>query len=294
MTELEKGVEDVKTAAECTKDALAGDQPQVRRPPKRDSRLKRWGKVLVVIGVFYACWLVGWELLARSNLWPSYIFPHAIPVMQNIWENFVNGKYPEAIAASMRRLTIGYLAALGIGLGLGILMGRYQTAQLTVGSVALGLQALPSIAWLPLALIWFGLDESAIIFVIIMGVVFSFAMATSTGIRSIPPQLERAARNLGARGDSLLSDLILPASLPQIVSGMKQGWSFAWRSLIAAEMVYSTIGLGHMLWVGREFNDLTMVLAVMVVIVLVGLAADQLVFERLERAVHARWGVSRR
>jgi len=294
MTEQVNGVEDVKTAAEGTKDAGAGGQPPVRRPPKRDSRLKRWGKVLVVIGVFYACWLIGWELLARSNLWPSYIFPHAIPVMQNIWENFANGKFPEAIAASMRRLAIGYLAALGIGLGLGVLMGRYKTAQLTVGSVALGLQALPSIAWLPLALIWFGLDESAIIFVIIMGVVFSFAMATSTGIRSIPPQLERAARNLGARGDSLLSDLILPASLPQIVSGMKQGWSFAWRSLIAAEMVYSTIGLGHMLWVGREFNDLTMVLAVMVVIVLVGLAADQLVFERLERAVHARWGVARR
>jgi NitT/TauT family transport system permease protein len=288
------GTAEAKTAAPGAKDNVAGGQPPVRRPPKRDSRLKRWGKVLVVIAVFYAGWLIGWELLARSNLWPSYIFPHAIPVLQNIWENFGNGKYPEAIAASLRRLAIGYLAALGIGLGFGILMGRYKTAQITVGSVALGLQALPSIAWLPLALIWFGLDESAIIFVIIMGVVFSFAMATSTGIRSIPPQLERAARNLGARGESMVFDLVLPASLPQIVSGMKQGWSFAWRALIAAEMVYSTVGLGHMLWVGREFNDLTMVLAVMVVIVLVGLAADQLVFERLERAVHARWGVARR
>jgi NitT/TauT family transport system permease protein len=92
----------------------------------------------------------------------------------------------------------------------------------------------------------------------------------------------------------MLTDLILPASLPQIVSGMKQGWSFAWRSLIAAEMVYSTVGLGHMLWVGREFQDMTLVIAVMAVIILVGLAADQLLFERLERAVHVRWGVGRR
>ena len=266
----------------------------VRRPPRKDSRLKRWGKVLLVVAVFYASWLIGWELLARSGFWPTYIFPRAIPVLETIWANFVNGKFPEAIAASLRRLAEGYLLALGIGLGLGVLMGRVQTAQLTIGSVALGMQALPSIAWLPLAILWFGLDESAIIFVIVMGVVFSVAMATATGIRGIPPQLERAARNLGAKGESMLTDLILPASLPQIVSGMKQGWSFAWRSLIAAEMVYSTVGLGHMLWVGREFQDMTLVIAVMVVIILVGLAADQLLFERLERAVHVRWGVARR
>ena len=266
----------------------------VRRPPRRDTRLKRWGKVLLVVVVFYAGWLVGWELLARAGFWPTYIFPRAIPVLQTIWDNFINGHFPEAILASLRRLAIGYLIALGIGLGLGVLMGRLQTAQLTIGSVALGMQALPSIAWLPLALIWFGLDESAIIFVIVMGVVFSVAMATATGIRSIPPQLERAARNLGARGESLLTDLILPASLPQMVSGMKQGWSFAWRSLIAAEMVYSTVGLGHMLWVGREFSDLELVLAVVVVIVMVGLVADQLIFTRLEKAVHSRWGVGRR
>jgi len=273
----------------------AGASPvAVRRPPRRDSRFRRWGKVLLVVVVFYASWLVGWELLARTGFWPTYIFPRAIPVMETIWSNFINGKFPDAIAASLRRLAVGYLIALGIGLGLGIIMGRIQTAQLTIGSVGLGLQALPSIAWLPLALIWFGLDESAIIFVIVMGVVFSVAMATATGIRSIPPQLERAARNLGAKGETLLFDLILPASLPQMVSGMKQGWSFAWRSLIAAEMVYSTVGLGHMLWVGREVSDLTLVLAVMVVIVLVGLAADQLLFERLERAVHVRWGVARR
>jgi len=288
------GTAEAGTAAPGAKDAAVAGQHPVRRPPKRDSRLKQWGRVLVVIAVFYAGWLIGWELLARAGFWPTYIFPRAIPVLQTIWDNFINGHFPEAILASLRRLAIGYLIALGIGLGLGVLMGRIQTAQLTIGSVALGMQALPSIAWLPLALIWFGLDESAIIFVIVMGVVFSVAMATATGIRSIPPQLERAARNLGAKGESLLTDLILPASFPQMVSGMKQGWSFAWRSLIAAEMVYSTVGLGHMLWVGREFSDLELVLAVMVVIVMVGLAADQLIFNRLEKAVHSRWGVGRR
>ena len=264
------------------------------RQRKKLSRWDKWGKVLIVILAFYGLWLVGWEALARSGLWPSYVFPPFTPVLQAVVDNTVNGRFPVAIAASMKRLLIGYLAALGIGMALGLIMGRFQTAQITLGSMSLGLQALPSIAWLPLALIWFGLDESAIVFVIIMGVVFSIAMSTSTGIRSIPPQLERAARNMGAKGDSMVFDLVLPASLPHIVTGMKQGWSFAWRALIAAEMVYSTVGLGHMLMMGRELNDLAMVLAVMVVIVLVGLAADQLVFERLERAVHVRWGVARR
>jgi NitT/TauT family transport system permease protein len=264
------------------------------RQKKKLSRWNKWGKVLAVILAFYGLWLVGWEALARSGLWPSYVFPPFTPVLQAVVDNSVNGRFPLAIAASMKRLLIGYLASLGIGMSLGLIMGRVQTAQITLGSMSLGLQALPSIAWLPLALIWFGLDESAIVFVIIMGVVFSIAMSTSTGIRSIPPQLERAARNMGAKGDSMVFDLVLPAALPHMVTGMKQGWSFAWRALIAAEMVYSTVGLGHMLMMGRELNDLAMVLAVMVVIVLVGLAADQLVFERLERAVHARWGVTRR
>ena len=263
-------------------------------PPKRISRWKKWGKVLVAVLVFYAVWLAVWEALARSGLWPSYIFPPIAPVLQAVWDNTINGRFTLAIEASLRRLAIGYLASLGIGMALGLVMGRFETARITLGSMALGLQALPSIAWLPLALIWFGLDESAIVFVIIMGVVFSIAMSTSTGIRSIPPQLERAARNLGAKGDSLVFDLVLPASLPHIVTGMKQGWTFAWRSLIAAEMVYSTVGLGEMLMYGREFNDLAMVMAVMLVIIAIGLAADQLFFERLERAVHVRWGVARR
>jgi NitT/TauT family transport system permease protein len=123
-----------------------------------------------------------------------------------------------------------------------------------------------------------------------MGVVFSFAMATSTGIRSIPPQLERAARNLGARGDSLLSDLIIPASLPQIVSGMKQGWSFAWRSLMAGELLFVVAGLGHLLDVGRNLNDINMVFAVMLVIVAVGVFVDRVLFGRAEAWVHERWG----
>ncbi len=266
----------------------------LERQKKKLSPWNKWGRVVAVILAFYGVWLVGWEALARSGLWPSYVFPPFTPVLQAVVDNTVNGLFPLAIAASMKRLLIGYLAALGIGMSLGLIMGRFQTAQITLGSMSLGLQALPSIAWLPLALIWFGLDESAIVFVIIMGVVFSIAMSTSTGIRSIPPQLERAARNMGAKGDSMVFDLVLPAALPHFVTGMKQGWSFAWRALIAAEMVYSTVGLGHMLMMGRELNDLAMVLAVMVVIVLVGLAADQLVFERLERAVHVRWGVARR
>jgi NitT/TauT family transport system permease protein len=255
---------------------------------------RRWWLMPVAVVLFFVISLSSWELLARSGLWPSYALPSFSESVGSLWENFANGRFQNAMAASLTRLIAGYLVATGIGLTMGLLMGRSRIANSTIGSLALGLQALPSVAWLPLALIWFGLEESAIIFVIVMGTVFSIAMSTASGIRNINPNLEKAARNMGAKSDDLLFDVILPASLPNMVSGMKQGWSFAWRSLIAAEMVYSTVGLGYMLQWGREFNNLPLVIAVMIVIVMIGLATDQFFFDPLEQAVHSRWGIIRR
>ncbi|MCA1813835.1 MAG: ABC transporter permease [Halobacteriales archaeon] len=277
---------------------MMGD-PRHAQPLRRSTlRLPRpdraWWKHLGAGVLFLLLLFGGWEALARMGFWPRYLVPAFTDVLRALWGTAQSGGLVAGLAASVMRLVLGYGIGLVLGLGLGLWMGRSRIAESTLGSVALGLQALPSVAWLPLALIWFGLSETAITFVVVMGTVFAIAVATSTAIHQTPHTWERAARNLGARGHALLLHLTLPAALPGIAMGMKQGWSFAWRSLIAAEMVYSTVGLGHLLMFGRELNDLPLVMAVMLVIVAVGLAADRLAFGRLEVAVQRRWGVGRR
>jgi NitT/TauT family transport system permease protein len=173
-------------------------------------------------------------------------------------------------------------------------MAQIRWAKDTFGMLVLGLQALPSICWLPLAILWFGLNERAILFVVVMGAVFSIAQASEDGIRNTAPIYLRAARNLGARGWRLYANVVLPAALPSIVTGMKMGWSFAWRSLMAGELLYALPSLGNLLMLGRELNNMGQVIAVMLVIIGLGLVSDQLVFGLIERRVRSRWGLAAR
>lgn len=196
-----------------------------------------------------------------------------------------------ALGTSLRRIFIGFGISLVGGTVLGVATGRIGLLHDTVGSVLVGLQALPSICWLPLALLWLGLTEEAILFVVIMGAFIAMAVATETGIRQIPPLYLRAARNMGARGFRLYLDVILPAALPGMISGMKLGWSFAWRSLMAAELLYVNLGLGQMLMMGRELSDMAQVVLVMFILIIIGLLFDKLIFARLERIVQERWGL---
>jgi len=167
----------------------------------------------------------------------------------------------------------------------------------TIGVLALGLQTLPSVCWVPLALLWFGQTEGAMLFVVVMGTVWSVVIATDTGVRTIPPIYARAARTMGSNYFHKWTHVILPASLPYLVSGMKQGWAFAWRSLMAAE-IYVTIltgfGLGHLLHYGRELNAMDQVIGIMLVIIVIGLLADKILFSPWERFLHRRWGTGRK
>jgi NitT/TauT family transport system permease protein len=157
----------------------------------------------------------------------------------------------------------------------------------------LGLQSLPSIAWLPLAVLWFGLNERAIIFVVLMGSLFSIAVSARAGVRNIPPLLKRTGQTYGATRWQMYRYIILPGMMPSIMQGLKLGWSFAWRSLMAGELLLmSGLGIGQMLQMGRDLNDMSLVLAVMLVIIIVGLAVDRLVFGRIEARVQERWGLA--
>ncbi|MDQ2885996.1 MAG: ABC transporter permease subunit [Chloroflexota bacterium] len=195
------------------------------------------------------------------------------------------------VGIGKERLTSG--RSLVLGTVLGILVGRFPVVEETVGSLILGLQALPSVCWLPLAVLWFGLTEQAIIFVVVMGALFSITLGIESGIKNTPPIYLKAARTLGTRGQALYSQVILPAALPSIISGLKQGWTFAWRSLMAAELLYFTLSLGNLLNNSRDLNDASQVIAVMLVIIAIGVAIDTLIFSTLERTLRERWGLQR-
>lgn len=245
--------------------------------------------------LFFAALVGAWELAVRSGRWSAVLLPSPVFVAEYIWYALLDGTLPESTWVTLKRLLVGYAAGVLLGLPLGLLTSTSQFLEDTLGALALGFQTLPSVCWVPLALVWFGQTEAAMLFVVIMGTVWSVIIATDHGARNIPPIYARAARTMGSEGFHKWTRVILPASLPFLVSGMKQGWAFAWRSLMAAE-IYVTIltgfGLGHLLHYGRELNAMDQVIGIMIVIVVIGLLVDRLLFSPWERFLHRRWGTN--
>ena len=245
----------------------------------------------VLQALFYLGILAAWQGLASLNVWPEYLFPSPLKVFRSLLEGFSDRSYIIAIAVSMKRILIGYALSILGGLVLGFLLSQIKTFEDAAGPLILGLHTLPSICWLPVGILWFGLSDAAILLVIVFGSLFSLTIATQDGIKNISPIYVRAARTMGSKGWRLYWDVILPAALPSIVSGLKQGWSFAWRSLMAGELLFVSMGLGHLLQMGRELNDIAQVFAVMIVIIAIGLVVDIFIFGLLEKKVRTRWGL---
>jgi NitT/TauT family transport system permease protein len=195
------------------------------------------------------------------------------------------------IATTIVRLVVGLAIAIGGGIVLGVLMARIETINQTIGSLVLGLQSIPSIAWVPLAILWFGLTDTGIIFVTAIGAMFAVTINTYTGIKNIDPHYIEAARNMGAKGTQLITNVLIPAAFPYMISGFKQGWAFAWRGVIGAELLFSFLGLGFLLNVGRQLNEVSQVIAIMLVIMMIGMAVDGFIFKKIENKVMSRWGL---
>ena len=243
--------------------------------------------------VFYAGSLGLWAILAKLKLWPPYLFPTPWGVGESLYAGFADHSFWIAIGTSMQRVLVGYAISVVLGMCLGLGVASNKFLEETMGGLLVSLQSLPSICWWPLALLWFGLSQNAILFVVIMGSLLSVTMAMEDGRKQMPKIYGMAGRNLGARGFPLFWHVLLPASLPYIVSGLKQGWAFAWRSLMAAE-IYVTIltgfGLGHLLHYGRELSAMDQVIGIMLVIIVIGLVVDKTLFAPWERFMHRRWG----
>jgi NitT/TauT family transport system permease protein len=246
--------------------------------------------------VFFGLLTVVWHVLATSGRWSRLLVPTPGDVAAYLFRASLDGTLLAATVTTVKRLAFGYLLGLAIGVPLGFLTARVRVAADSVGVLALALQTLPSVCWAPMALMWFGLTEGAMLFVVVMGTLGSILLATEAGIRGVPPVYIRAARTMGSRRLHILTHVVLPAALPQIVGGLKQGWAFAWRSLMAAEIfiiVLTGTGLGFLLHVGMDMHAMEMMFGIMIVVTLVGMFADRLLFYPVERWLHRRWGTDR-
>ena len=242
--------------------------------------------------IFYGILLTLWFLLAKLKIWPPYVFPTPWGVGEALWAGFADHSFWIAIGVSMKRMLLGYSLSVVLGMILGLGVASNKFLQETLGGLLVSLQSLPSICWLPLAVLWFGLTEKAILFVVVMGSLLSVTIAMEDGRHQLPKIYSMAGRNLGASGFRLFWHVLLPASLPYLLSGLKQGWAFAWRSLISGEMIFVSLGLGQLLMMGRDLNDMSQVIAVMILIVALGYLVDGLVFRSVERILQNRWGLA--
>lgn len=247
--------------------------------------MRGWLRGLAAAAILVVIWAAASEA-ARTPLAPG-----PLAVGAALWSGVRDGTLVRALVTSATRLVVGYAVALAIGVPLGASLARSSFVKQTIGPVVLGLSSVPSICWLPLAILWFGLSEWAIQVVVVLGAALPVAVAAENAVRHVPPSIERAARTMGARGARLVLTVTLPAALPGILGGAKIGWTFALRSLMAGELLFVSGGLGQLLETGRDLGDTALVLAVVVVIVVLGRASESLLFARADRAIARRWGV---
>jgi NitT/TauT family transport system permease protein len=264
--------------------------------------------------------IAAWEGAYRAVGWKPWIFPAPSHVldslldMLNIHSGFgepLHAGWPRPLSSPAKpqvvydsplitasfvsavRLVIGFIASIILGGTIGLAMWRFAALDNFLGPLLLGLQTLPSVCWVPLAVLVFGINEKGVMFVLIMGSFSAIAISLRDGLRTMPPLYRRAGLMLGAKGWKLYRYVLLPASLPAFATSLRQGFSFAWRSLLGAELILAVEnrGLGFLLETGRDFSDIAQVVAVMIVMVIFGMLADRLVFAKLQSAVNARFGL---
>ncbi|MEK7252532.1 MAG: ABC transporter permease [Actinomycetota bacterium] len=248
-----------------------------------------WPKLLAVTIVF-----AGWQALVWSGWRPTDVIPLPATVLSELGSIITTASFYQAVTITMQRAVFGFFLAIIVGLVVGVAVSRSDLLRRAVGSIITGLQSMPSIAWFPFAILLFGLNESAILFVIVLGAAPAIANGLISGIDHIPSILLRAGKVLGAKGVAAWRHVVLPAALPAFVSGLKQGWAFAWRSLMAGELlvtIASRPSIGVQLKTARDSLDATALLAMMIVVLVIGIVVDSVLFGSVERRIRRNRGV---
>ncbi|BCL13812.1 ABC transporter permease [Micromonospora sagamiensis] len=260
------------------------------KAPSRASRFwsATWPKLAAL-----AIAVGAWQVVVWTGWKPEYSLPGPVTVGQELLRQVGGPQLWDGMVTTLRRAAVGYVFSVAVGLLVGLAVARSRVLRAAIGSMITALQTMPSIAWFPLAILLFELSEKAIFFVVVLGAAPSIANGVIAGVDYVPPLLLRAGRNLGARGLNLYRYVIAPAALPAIVAGLKQGWAFSWRSLMAGELIVvgiSQTSLGAQLTYSRELSDAPWLLATMIVILVVGLVVDA-AFGAADKAIRRRWGV---
>lgn len=243
--------------------------------------------------LFVAIFVGVWQLVSNLGIWPQVLLPTPATVAGTIANLVADSSLPVGVGVTMGRLFAGFAISVIIGGAVGLAMVKFPSFGKTLSSFAVGLLTFPSIAWVPFSILLIGFNDFGILFVVVMASVFSVMISTYSSIRNIPPIYIRASKNMGAKGFSLFRHVMIPAATPSLIIGVRQAWSFAWHALIGAEILITTLyGLGHVLLVGREFQDMGQIIAVMITIFAIGLLFDRLVFLHLEERIRSRWGLN--
>ncbi len=256
---------------------------------------RRFAASVVPPIVFVALLIVAWQLYVVIAQPRPDIVPSPVDVWNAMGDAWEAGRLQEAVITSLERGIIGFIIAIIVGTPIGLLLAEVRPIRRAVGPIISGLQVLPSVAWVPAAIIWFGLSDATVYFVILMGAIPSIVNGLIAGVDQVPPQLRRVGTVLGASRWQLATAVIMPAALPGYVAGLKQGWAFSWRSLMAAEIIATGgsigFGLGSMLQQSRELADLASVLATIIIILVIGVLIELVFFGPVERRMLKRRGL---
>jgi len=271
-------------------DALAGlDVLDSVAPPARPRRWRSVTRSVLPPVLALVAFVAVWQALWAAAIWPEYQVPAPLAVWHELWTQVSSGSAGTIVWNSVHRAVLGFAVGIVIATPFGLVVAKVRVVRAAIGPLLSGLQSLPSVAWVPAAVLWFGITPAAVYFVVLLGSVPSITNGLVSGIDQIAPILPRVGRSLGASRFAAARHILLPAALPGYLAGLKQGWAFSWRSLMAAEIIATSpqlgTGLGAYLEDGRSLNDMPTVIAAIVLILLVGIGVELSVFRPLERAV---------
>jgi NitT/TauT family transport system permease protein len=240
--------------------------------------------------IFFGLIIFIWQTIVFFEIYPQYLLPSPLKVLHTLLFGFFEASYTQAICESLRRVIFGYVLASSVGVFCGLLIARYRFFDNTIGASLTALQSIPSVAWVPLALLWFGISEAAVLFIVVLEAFIPSALGTRTGVHTIPKEIIRAAQALGACSLDLYIRVIFPSIIPNLISSLRLSWAFAWRALIAGELFVSGFGIGQQLELARSLGDMAQVISMIVIIAIFGYITDELVFRNLEKRVQRVWG----